>query len=124
MIQLLKSKSKLAIPIVYITLVSVICVITLLIILRIQSQYAGSLINLKSSFYDGVTVIGEPSTVWQYLIYVILFSILNGLAILYIQKKFSKPEIQATIIYWIFISSILSVSLLVAYLWLVLSINS
>jgi hypothetical protein len=124
MIQLLKSKSKLAIPIVYITLVSVICVITLLIILRIQSQYAGALINLKSSFYDGVTVIGEPSTVWQYLIYAILFSILNGLAILYIQKKFSKPEIQATIIYWIFISSILSVSLLVAYLWLVLSINS
>lgn len=124
MIQLLKSKSKLAIPIVYITLVSVICVITLLIILRIQSQYAGALINLKSSFYDGVTVIGEPSTIWQYLIYAILFSILNGLAILYIQKKFSKPEIQATIIYWIFISSILSVSLLVAYLWLVLSINS
>lgn len=124
MIQLLKSKSKLAIPIVYSTLVSVICVITLLIILRIQSQYAGALINLKSSFYDGVTVIGEPSTVWQYLIYAILFSILNGLAILYIQKKFSKPEIQATIIYWIFISSILSVSLLVAYLWLVLSINS
>jgi len=124
MIQLLKSKSKLAIPIVYITLVSVICVNILLIILRIQSQYAGALINLKSSFYDGVTVIGEPSTVWQYLIYAILFSILNGLAILYIQKKFSKPEIQATIIYWIFISSILSISLLVAYLWLVLSINS
>jgi len=124
MTRLLQSKSKLAIPILYITLVSAICVNILLIILRIQGQYAGALINLKSSFYDGVTVIGEPSTVWQYLIYAILFSILNGLAILYIQKKFSKPEIQATIIYWIFISSILSISLLVAYLWLVLSINS
>lgn len=124
MIQLLQSKSKLAIPIVYITLVSVICVITLLIILRIQSQYAGALINLKSSFYDGVTVIGEPSTVWQYLIYAFLFSILNGLAILYIQKKFTKPEVQATIVYWIFGSSILSIGLLVIYLWLILSINS
>jgi len=122
--QLLKSKSKLAIPIVYITLVSVICITILLIILRIQSQYAGALINLKFSFYDGVTVIGKPSTVWQYLIYGILFSILNGLAILYIQKKFSKLEIQATIIYWIFVSTILALSSLVYYLTLVLDMNN
>jgi len=124
MIRLLQSKSKLAIPIVYITLVNVICITILLIILRIQSQYAGALINLKFSFYDGVTVIGKPSTVWQYLIYCILFSILNGLAILYIQKKFSKPEIQATIIYWIFVSTILALSSLVYYLTLVLDMNN
>jgi len=58
------------------------------------------------------------------LIYGILFSILNGLAILYIQKKFSKPEIQATIIYWIFGSSVLVLSLLAYYLALVLNMNN
>jgi hypothetical protein len=121
---LLKSKQKTIVPIIYIVLMSIICIVILLILLRIQSQYAGALINLKSSFYDGVTVIGLPDNVWQYLIYGILFSILNGLAILYIQKKFSNSVIQTTIVYWIFASSILSSSLLVAYLGLVLSINS
>jgi hypothetical protein len=122
--QLLKSKQKLLISVTYIALVSVMCITILLIVLRIQSQYAGALINLRFNFYEGITFIGSPDNVWQYLIYAFLFSILNGLAILYIQKKFTKPEVQATIVYWIFGSSILSIGLLVIYLWLILSINS
>ncbi|MEY2985968.1 MAG: hypothetical protein RJB24_197 [Candidatus Parcubacteria bacterium] len=122
--QLLKSKQKLLISVTYIALVIVMCITILLIVLRIQSQYAGALINLRFNFYEGITFIGSPDNVWQYLIYAFLFSILNGLAILYIQKKFTKPEVQATIVYWIFGSSILSIGLLVIYLWLILSINS
>lgn len=124
MIQLIKSKQKFILPITYIGMVFIICSAILFIILIIQSQYNGSLINLRSSFYDGVTVIGSPENVWQYLIYAIMFSILNGLATLYIQKRFTKPEIKDIIVYWIFGSSALSLSLLGFYLFLVLSINN
>ena len=120
----LKHNQKQLIPIIYIALVGVLCTGILLIVLRIQSQYASSLINLRFNFYEGITIIGSPDNVWQYLIYTLLFSILNGLAILYVQKKIAKSAIQDTIVWWIFGSSILSIGLLGAYLWLVLSINS
>jgi hypothetical protein len=108
----------------YVGTILLFCVIILSIIFRIQTQYSGDLINLRSSFYDGVTVIGEPSNVWQYLIYAIVFSVLNGFAIWYIKKRFTKKEIQDIIVYWIFVSSALVLSLLVYYLLLVLNINN
>jgi hypothetical protein len=122
--QLIKMKKNLILPSTYICSVSILCLGILLIILRIQTEYESELINLRSTFYDGVTVIGSPSNVWQYLIYAILFSILNGFIIWYVQKRFTKPEIQDIIVYWIFGSSTLSLSLLVFYLLVVLSINS
>ena len=108
----------------YVGTMLLFCITILLIILRIQTQYAGDLINLRSSFYDGVTVIGEPNNVWQYLIYAIVFSVLNGFAIWYTRKRFTKPEIQDIIAYWIFCSSVLTLSLIGFYLFIVLSINS
>ncbi len=122
--QVIKFKQKFILQIAYNSLVSIFCIGILLIILRIQTKYSGTLINLRSSFYDGVTVIGSPTNVWQYLVYAIVFSMLNGFSIWYVKKRFTKPEIQDIIVYWIFCSSILSLILLVFYLLLVLSINS
>jgi hypothetical protein len=100
------------------------CLGVLFFILKIQTQYGGDLINLKFNIYEGITEINSARNVWQYLIYGVLFSILNGLAILYIQKRFANLNIQNGIIYWIFGSSIIVISLLDVYLWLVLSVNN
>jgi hypothetical protein len=122
--QLLKYNPKFLINIIYIGVMSLMCLGILLFILKIQTQYAGDLINLRFNVYEGITVIDSAKYVWQYLIYAILFSILNGLGIWYVQKKFSNPMIQNTVIYWISGSSIIAISLLGIYLWLVLSLNS
>jgi hypothetical protein len=100
------------------------CVCVALFIFSIQSKYAGDLINLRFNVYEGITEINSAQYVWQYLIYSILFSILNGLGIWYVQKRFINPHIQNALIYWIFGSSITVISLLGVYLWLVLSVNS
>jgi hypothetical protein len=122
--QLIKLKENFILPSAYLGLMSILCIGILLIILRIQTKYTGSLINLRATFYDGVTVIGSPNNVWQYLIYAIVFSVMNGIAIWYIKKRFTKPEIQDIIVYWIFGSSALTLSLLGYYLLLVLDINN
>ena len=122
--QLLKYNSKIFINIIYIMVMVLMCFGIFLFILRIQTQYAGDLINLRFNVYEGITVIDSTRYVWQYLIYAILFSIINGLGIWYIQKRFVNTTIQNTVIYWIFGSSIVSISLLGVYLWLVLSVNS
>lgn len=108
----------------YTLIMILMCVWVALFIFSIQSQYAGDFINLRFNVYEGITEINSAQYVWQYLIYSILFSILNGLGIWYIQKRFINPHIQNTLIYWIFASSIISISLLGVYLWLVLSVNS
>lgn len=100
------------------------CVVALLLILRIQNQYAGELINLKFNIYEGITVIDSANYVWRYLIYAGVFGVINGLLIWYSQKIFTNQAIQYIIVYWIFGSSVLVLSLLIAYLWLVLRINS
>jgi len=108
----------------YTLIMILMCVWVALFIFSIQSQYAGDFINLRFNVYEGITEINSAQYVWQYLIYSILFSILNGLGIWYIQKRFINPHIQNTLIYWIFASSIIAISLLGVYLWLVLSVNS
>jgi hypothetical protein len=122
--QLIKLKKNFILPSAYLGFMSILCIVILLIILRIQTKYTGSLINLRATFYDGVTVIGSPNNVWQYLIYAIVFSVMNGISIWYVQKRFTKPEIQDIIVYWIFGSSALTLSLLGYYLLLVLDINN
>lgn len=122
--QIIKLDKNIILPSAYLGLISIFCIGILLLIFRIQTQYVDTLINLRATFYDGVTVIGEPSNVWQYLIYAIVFSVLNGFAIWYIRKRFTKKEIQDIIVYWIFGSSALVLSLLVYYLLLVLNINN
>jgi len=122
--KLIKLNTNFIIPIAYISIVSIFCIGILLIILRIQNQYEGELINLRFSFYDVGSFIESPNNVWQYLFYAVMFSILNGIAIWYIKKRFTKLEIQAIIVYWIFVSTILVLSLLVYYLLLVLDINN
>jgi hypothetical protein len=122
--QLIKLKENFILPSAYLGLMSILCIGILLIILIIQTKYTGSLINLRATFYDGVTVIGSPNNVWQYLIYAIVFSVMNGIAIWYIKKRFTKPKIQDIIVYWIFGSSALTLSLLGYYLLLVLDINN
>lgn len=108
----------------YILAMILMCLGVLFFIFRIQTQYGGDLINLRFNIYEGITEINSARNVWQYLIYAILFSILNGLAILYIQKRFANLNIQNGIVYWIFGSSIIAISLLDVYLWLVLSVNN
>jgi len=108
----------------YTLIMILMCVWVALFIFSIQSQYAGDFINLRFNVYEGITEINSAQYVWQYLIYSILFSILNGLGIWYVQQRFINPHIQNTLIYWIFASSIISISLLGVYLWLVLSVNS
>jgi hypothetical protein len=122
--QLIKLKKNFILPSAYLGLIITFCIGMLLLIFRIQTQYADTLINLRATFYDGVTVIGSPNNVWQYLIYAIVFSVLNGFAIWYIKKRFTKSEIQDIIVYWILGSSALTLSLLVYYLFLVLDINN
>ena len=122
--QVIKFKKNFILLIAYIGLITAFCIGILLIILRIQTQYTGELINLRFSFYNVGSFIDSPDNVWQYLIYVIIFSIFNGLSIWYIQKRFTKPEIQDIIVYWIFGSTALALSLLVYYLLLVLNINN
>ena len=122
--QVIKFKKNFILLIAYIGLITAFCIGILLIILRIQTQYTGELINLRFSFYNVGSFIDSPDNVWQYLIYAIIFSIFNGLAIWYIQKRFTKPEIQDIIVYWIFGSTALALSLLVYYLLLVLNINN
>jgi hypothetical protein len=122
--QLLKYNPKFLINIIYAGVMFLMCIGLLLLILRIQTEYAGDFINLRFNVYEGITEINSAQYVWQYLIYGVLFSILNGLAIWYVQKKFANSNVQNTIIYWIFGSSIIAISLLGAYLWLVFSVNS
>lgn len=117
-------KSTLINTIVYMVVTVLQCVVALLLILRIQNQYAGELINLKFNIYEGITVIDSANYVWRYLIYAGVFGVINGLLIWYSQKIFTNQAIQYIIVYWIFGSSVLVLSLLIAYLWLVLRINS
>jgi hypothetical protein len=121
---ILKYNPRLIILSSYILAMFLMCLGVLFFILKIQTQYGGDLINLKFNIYEGITEINSARNVWQYLIYGVLFSILNGLAILYIQKRFANLNIQNGIIYWIFGSSIIVISLLDVYLWLVLSVNN
>ena len=122
--QVIKFKKNFILLIAYIGLITAFCIGILLIILRIQTQYTGELINLRFSFYNVGSFIDSPDNVWQYLIYVIIFSIFNGISSWYSQKRFTKPEIQDIIVYWIFGSTALALSLLVYYLLLVLNINN
>ncbi|MEY3470975.1 MAG: hypothetical protein RLZZ223_325 [Candidatus Parcubacteria bacterium] len=126
MIKILKNSDRLMITLGYFSTVASMCLVVLFFILKIQNQYAGDLINLRFNVYEGITVIDSANYVWQYLIYSTAFSIINGLSIWYLQYKyrFTKSKIKYIIIYWIFGSSVLVLSLFIAYLWLVLSINS
>lgn len=108
----------------YTLIMILMCVWVALFIFSIQSQYAGDFINLRFNVYEGIREINSAQYVWQYLIYSILFSILNGLGIWYIQKRFINPHIQNTLIYWIFGSSVLTLSLIAYYLALVLDMNN
>jgi len=121
---ILQYNSKFIINIIYSGVMFLICVGLTLLILRIQTKFGGNLINLRFNVYEGITMIDSARYVWQYLIYAVLFSIINGLGIWYIQKRFINSSIQNTIIYWIFGSSVLVLSLLAYYLALVLNMNN
>ena len=124
MIKILKYKPKLLIMSSYIVVMSLMCVGILAFILRIQNKYAGDLVNLRFNVYEGITVIDSAQYVWQYFFYGLMFSIINGGAIWYLQYRFTKSAIQDIMVYWVFCSSILVIGLLGVYLWLVLRINS
>jgi hypothetical protein len=124
MIKSLKYNSKLLIIGSYAAVMLSMCLGILLFILRIQNKYAGDLVNLRFNVYEGITVIDSAQYVWQYFFYGLMFSLINGAAIWYLQYRFTKSTIQDIMVYWIFGSSVLVIGLLGVYLWLVLRINS
>jgi hypothetical protein len=110
--------------ILYGLVMGVLCIIILMFLLRIQTQFGDRVgINIGFNAYEGVTVIGSAKYVWQYGIYALLIAAINGFGIWYIQKRFTNPSIQYIIVYWIFGASIAAISLIGVYLWLVLSTN-
>lgn len=124
MIQKLSHKLPI-ITILYGVVMGILCIVILMFLLRIQTQYGDRLgINLRFNVYEGVTVIDSAKYVWQYGIYALLIAIINGFGIWYIQKRFTNSSIQYIIVYWIFGASIAAISLIGVYLWLVLRINS
>jgi hypothetical protein len=112
------------ITILYGVVMGALCIGILMFLLRIQTQLGDRVgINIGFNAYEGITVIGSAKYVWQYGIYALLIAIINGFGIWYIQKRFTNPSIQYIIVYWIFGASIIAISLIGVYLWLVLRAN-
>lgn len=123
MISLLKKKFS-PLTLIYATTTIILLAIILGFLIRIQSRYANEFINLRFNVYEKVAIIDSASYVWQYGAYALAIIIINGIAIRYIQQRFTNRSIQAIIGYWILGVSVSSLSLFIIYLWIILRINS